>query len=233
MLSPVDGDNMDAIIHFWDMDHTVVGNDCDVSWKLFLIEKGLAPETDGQLIHEFYAQYRGDALDIIAFNEFQLRELIGKTHEELEPLSREHFERVVRPRVYPRAHAMVKEQKGRGDIACMVTATNPVVARPVAEFFGFDELLCTELEIREGRFTGKIVGDYRVGAAKIPLMTDACRRHGVSMRDASYYGDSSADIPVLEAVGRPFAVNPPLSLREHAARRGWSVLEFSMKDTRF
>lgn len=219
-----------ALIHFWDMDHTVVGNDCDVSWKLFLIEKGLAPESDGQIIHEFYAQYRRDALDTIAYNEFQLRDLIGKTYEELEPLSREHFEHVVRQRVYPRAYAMVTEQRRRGDIACMVTATNPVVARPVAEFFGFDELLCTELEIRDGRYTGKIIGDYRVGAAKVPLMEEACRRHGASLSEASYYGDSSADIPVLEAVGRPFAVNPPPALREHAARRGWTILEFSLKE---
>lgn len=222
---------MSAILHFWDMDHTVVGNDCDVSWKLFLIEKGLAPESDGYIIHEFYAQYRRDSLDIAAYNEFQLRDLIGKTHEDLEPLSREHFERVVRPRVYPRARAMVKEQKEHGDVVCMVTATNPVIARPVAEFFGFDELLSTELETSEGRFTGKIVGEYRVGAAKIPLMEEACRRHGALLSDASYYGDSSADIPVLEAVGHPFAVNPPPSLREYASRRGWTILEFSVRDT--
>ncbi len=222
----------DALIHFWDMDHTVVGNDCDVSWKIFLIEKGLAPETDAQIIHEFYTQYRRDSLDIAAYNEFQLRDLIGKTPEELAPLSREHFERVVRPRVYPRAHAMVMEQRRCGDVACMVTATNPVIARPVAEFFGFDELLSTELEIRDGRFTGRIVGDYRVGAAKIPLMEDACRRRGALMSDASYYGDSSADIPVLEAVGRPFAVNPPPALREHASLRGWTILEFSLREKR-
>ncbi len=215
-------------IRFWDMDHTLLDNDCDVSWKLFLVQQGLAPRGDIDAMKRFWEDYAAGRLDPVSFNEFQLREFTGKTPDEMAPIAMEHFSRVIKPRLYPEALALVAEQKLHGDTTCLVTATNEVIARPVAEFAGFDEFISTALETADGRYTGKIDGIYCIGLGKIRHMEALCRRLGASMEDAYYYGDSVADIPVLHAAGHPVAVNPMPLLREHAVKNGWPIMEFSL-----
>ncbi|HSV98276.1 MAG TPA: HAD-IB family hydrolase [Spirochaetota bacterium] len=214
------------IVRFWDMDHTILDNDCDVSWKLFLIEKGIAPRGDLDRIVHFWEQYEMGRLDPVSFNEFQLREFAGRTAGELDALSAEHFEKVVRDKLYGDALKMIKEQREAGDIACMITATNAVIASHVAVYLGFDYIIATMLEISDGRYTGKISGEYCVGAGKIPFMREFCADRGSGLNESYYYGDSIADLPVLEAVGNPVVVNPRETLRRIALERGWPIMDF-------
>ncbi|HNU90391.1 MAG TPA: HAD family hydrolase [Spirochaetota bacterium] len=214
------------IVRFWDMDHTLLDNDCDVSWKLFLIEKGIAPREDLDRIVLFWEQYEEGRLDPVSFNEFQLREFAGRTEEEIAELSREHFETIAGPKAYARAVELVRRQRASGDHTCMITATNIAIATPVAEYFGFDTLIATMLETRGATYTGRIIGDYCVGEGKLPFMRSLCLEHGTDLSESYYYGDSIADLPVLEAVGHPVAVNPRERLRAIALERGWPVLDF-------
>ncbi len=214
------------IVRFWDMDHTILDNDCDVSWKIFLIEKGIAPGDDLELIVQFWEQYEKGALDPASFNEFQLREFAGKTVAEIEELSAEHFEKMAREKVYMEALEMIREQRRIGDLTCMITATNAAIAAPVAAFFGFNTVIATSLEVSDGRYTGRITGEYCVGAGKLPYMRELCAGFATDLNASCYYGDSIADLPVLEAVGNPVAVNPRDRLRGIARARGWPVLDF-------
>ena len=121
------------ILRFWDMDHTLLDNDCDVSWKLFLIEKGIAPREDLERIVHFWEQYEEGRLDPVSFNEFQLREFAGRTETEIAELSREHFETIARPKVYAEAMELVQGQRASGDHTCMITATNIAIACSAAQ----------------------------------------------------------------------------------------------------
>jgi HAD superfamily hydrolase (TIGR01490 family) len=215
------------VIRFWDMDHTLLDNDCDVSWKLFLIGKKIAPEDDLALMEKFWKQYEEGRLDPESFNAFQLREFIDRTPGEMKPLAREHFESHIKSRAYPRALTMVREQQKAGDVTCMITATNGVVSTPVAEFFGFEHFISTSLELAGGRYTGRIAGRYCVGEGKIAYMEEFCARFNISISQVYYYGDSVADIPVFKAVGHPVAVNPMPPLRELAGKSGWPVIDMS------
>lgn len=215
------------ILRFWDMDHTLLDNDCDVSWKLFLIEKGIAPREDLERIVHFWEQYEEGRLDPVSFNEFQLREFAGRTETEIAELSREHFETIARPKVYAEAMELVQGQRASGDHTCMITATNIAIAMPVAGYFGFDGVIATALEISGGTYTGRITGDYCVGEGKLPFMRSLCVEHGTDLSQSYYYGDSVADLPVLEAVGYPVVVNPRDRLKAIAGERGWPVLVFS------
>ena len=214
------------IVRFWDMDHTLIDNDCDVSWKLFLVEKGIAPRSDLDLIVHFWEEYEKGSLDPVSFNEFQLREFAGRTVNEIEALSSEHFEKVARGKVYKDARTLLNEQRGAGDITCMITATNVVIARPVGGFLGFDSIIATELEVSQGRYTGRISGEYCVGAGKLPYMRRFCAGNGSGLEESYYYGDSIADLPVLEAVGNPVVVNPRDELRGIALERAWPIMDF-------
>ncbi len=215
-------------IRFWDMDHTLMENDCDVSWKEFLIHKGLAPESDFALMRKFWKQYEEGVLDSDAFNAFQLREFTGRTEAEMNDLAREHFESAIRPKIYPGAFSMVRAQRESGDSVCMITATNAVISSPVAGFFGFDGFIATSLELIDGSYTGRITGRYCVGEGKISFMNEFCLETGTDLAHSFYYGDSVADIPVFKAVGHPVVVNPMPRLRDLAVRMGWPVLELSL-----
>jgi HAD superfamily hydrolase (TIGR01490 family) len=213
-------------IHFWDMDNTLLDNDCDVSWKEFLIEKKIAPESDRALARRFWDDYAAGNLDSKAFIDFQLREFKGKTAQEMNLLAAEHFNRMVRDRVYRRAMDMVKIQRRSGALACMATATNEIIAAPVASYFGFDGLIATRLETAGGLLNGMVAGPFLVGAAKIPPMRDYCRQHSSTIEKAHYYGDSMVDIPVFQAVGNPVLVNPAQQLAHTARKQGWPILYF-------
>jgi HAD superfamily hydrolase (TIGR01490 family) len=208
------------------MDHTLVNNDCDVSWKHFLIDRGLAPATDLELIDFFYEQYSRGVLDDTAFVAFQLREFVGRGLDEIRAWSQQHFDERVRDLIYEGAMDRLRGQIRTGDRVCLLTATNRFIAEPVAAYCGFEDLIATDLEIVDGRFTGKIEGAYCIAEGKVERLTVYCNDYGASPADASYYGDSIADIPVLTAVGYPVAANPVPRLREEADFKGWQVVDF-------
>ncbi len=217
---------MPSSIHFWDMDHTLIDNDCDVSWKVFLVDHGIAPRNALAKADRFFELYRQARLPHDEFMAFQLAEFTGRTPEDMRELCRRHFEEVVRQRIFPGALATVQRQLADGKRLCLLTATNRYIAEPVAAHFGFPDVLATELELRDGRFTGALDGIYCGGIAKLEVADRFCRQHGATLADAYYYGDSKADIPALEGIGHPVAVNPAPALREQAERQGWPILDW-------
>jgi len=214
-------------LRFWDMDHTLIDNDCDVSWKSFLIAKGRAEPDAEERADFFYQQYLRAELDVDAFLAFQLAEFRGRTPEEMAVWCQEHFEEVVRPCIYPRAAALVAAQQAAGEPLCLLTATNRAIAAPLAAHLGFEIVLATELQVEGGTYTGRIGGTYCYGEGKVAHLTGCCQALRAEPTDAWYYGDSTSDIPVLQAVGHPVAVNPKPALREIAEARGWEILDFT------
>lgn len=218
---------MTCTVHFWDMDHTIINNDCDVSWKEFMIEKGLATEEAREKADFFYQQYLDKCLDIDAFLRFQLEEIKGKQPAEVRELCQEHYESFAKPKMYSEAQKMIDEQKSRGELVCLVTATNRYIAEPVAKAFGIEHVLATELELVDNTFSGSHTEEYCCGAGKLVHMQKFLDKHGKTLAVCSYFGDSSNDVPVLEAVGFPYATNPSDGLRAHAEKADWTILDFT------
>lgn len=216
-----------TIVHFWDMDHTLIDNDCDVSWKEYLIAKGLAPKTALAQVETYWDQYKKGVLREEEFIQFQLCEFAGRDTKEIQALADDHFATVVRRRIYAEALEIIQELHRYGTTTCMVTATNRAIAQPVADAFGFVNLLATEPEHQNGRYTGNITGLYCIGERKTTCMQAFCRRVGATLANAYYYGDSIADIPVLQSVGHPIAVNPMPALEKTARSMGWEIWRFS------
>ncbi|MDD5699079.1 MAG: HAD-IB family hydrolase [Victivallaceae bacterium] len=214
-------------IYFFDMDHTLIDNDCDVSWKSFVVEQCLAPPDALERATFYYYQYVDGKLDITDFMDFQLQEFVGRTRAEMEELSQRHFETWVKKTIYAKAEAEVRRVQASGMPTVLLSATNRVIARPVAVHFGFDACLATELEVRDGRYTGRLAGEYALGAGKIGRARDYCESHGLTLTDAAYYGDSVNDFPMLEAVGFPIAANPCPELEAGARKNNWPIISFS------
>jgi len=214
-------------IYFFDMDHTLIDNDCDVSWKSFVVEQKLAPPDALERATFYYYQYVEGKLEITDFMDFQLQEFIGKTEEEMAKLSQLHFETWVKKTIYADALAEVKRVQALGVPTVLLSATNSIIARPVAKYFGFDACLATELELNDGHYTGKLAGEYALGAGKIAMAREYCESHNLSLADAVYYGDSVNDFPILEAVGFPIAANPCSELEAGAIEHGWPIIRFN------
>ena len=216
-----------AIIHFWDMDHTIINNDCDVSWKEFMILKGFCGPEARDKADYFYEQYKNECLNIDEFLRFQLNEFEGKTVEEMRTLCQDHCNEMVQNKVYSQARDMISGQIKNGETVCLLTATNRFIAEPVAELLGIENILATELEIHEGRFTGSHEGTYCCAEGKIEHLKNFLALNGGEIEDSAYYGDSSNDIVILEKVGYPFAVNAGEKLKAAAKENGWAILDFS------
>ena len=208
------------------MDHTLIAIDSDVSWKRYLIDIGLAPNNAVEQSDYYWNQYISGNLDINDFNSFQLKEFKNKSIEDLEVLSQNHFEQCVKSQIYDQAFTMVNHALSQRETLCMITATNSVIAKPVANHLGFEHMIAAMPEKKDGIYTGTITGEYCGGKGKIPYMKVFCERYHSDLNQCYYYGDSVADIVIMDAVGFPIAVNPMPELRMHAKKKGWDILTF-------
>ena len=214
-----------AEFYIFDMDGTLVDNDCDVSWKLFLVAAGFAPEGDAALAHKYYDDYAEGVLDLDEFLRFQLREFVGHTKAEMAKICQRHFDEFVRSKCRPGAIEETRRVAASGKPSTILSSTNTMISEPVRAFFGIDRTNGTTLELDgSGRFTGGIVGPYALGKNKVAIMREMAAGLGITPAQVTAYGDSASDIPLLSAVGHPFAVAPSEELRAEAEKRNWPVL---------
>ncbi len=213
-------------IYLFDMDHTLINADCDVSWKSYAVRHGLAPASALDEADAFFADYNRGRLDFEAFVRFQLREFVGRTPEEMAQEAQRHFEEFIKPFCYGAALELVKALSAKSVPVAILTSTNEVIARPVADYFGITELMGTRLALQDGRYTGRIAGEYFAREGKIAPAKEYAARHGRSLADLVYYGDSINDRNVMEVAGRPVAANPSPDLEKIALERGWEIVRF-------
>ncbi len=215
-------------IHFFDMDHTLINNDCDVSWKEFLMAENLAPANAMEIADKFFEDYNRGELDFEEFIDFQLQEFIGKTPAEMTEICNRHFLKFVKDKIYKSAFDLIQQLKKNNCKVYILTSTNTWIARSVADYFGVDGLLGTELKIDEnGKFDGKIDGIYAAQAGKVTKAEEFCCQNNLSLQELAYYGDSINDADILSAVGKAYAVNPSKALRELAEKNNWEILSFN------
>lgn len=215
------------VAYFFDMDHTLINNDCDVSWKQFVVRHKLGPESDLAEAERYFRDYNAGMLDVAEFLLFQFREFIGKTPEQMRPLAKLHFEEYVRPHVYPEARKLVRSLLDTGFPVAILSSTNSVVAQPLAEHLGIREVYGTRLELVDNRYTGRIVGPYGAQEGKVAIAAAWAKKRGFTLKEFAYYGDSVNDGILLNAVGFPFAVNPSPELCALAREKGWPILHWT------
>ncbi len=209
----------------FDLDNTLLAGDSDHAWGRFLAEVGAVDAaTYTRLNDDFYAQYVAGTLDIYAFCRFVFQPLVQH------PLPRLHLWREtflqdrIRPMIAPGASDLLAWHREAGDTLLIITATNSFVTRPIADMLGIEHLLATEPEFRDGRYTGELAATPCFQEGKIERLRQWLRERGEpedAMVEATFYSDSRNDIPLLEAVRRPVAVDADPALAAHAERLGW------------
>ena len=213
----------------FDLDNTLLSGDSDFEWAQFLIEQGvLDREVYEARNQEFYEQYRNGTLDIHEFLDFQLKPLSRHPRTVLDSWHANFMRKKILPIVRPRARELL--ERHRGDWRVIITATNRFVTAPIAREFGVPDLIATEPAQAGGEFTGEVAGVPCFREGKLRRLEDwlAARGHTLKTFDESwFYSDSLNDLPLLERVTNPVAVDPDPQLRAHAARRGWPVMSLA------
>ena len=206
----------------FDLDNTLLGGDSDYLWGRFLVEREIVdPEYYERENHRYYLEYMSGTLDIHEFLRFALAPLAENDVETLQAWRAEFFEERIRPILLPAARALLAEHRARGDFLLIITATNRFVTAPIAEALGVDAMLATEPQFRDGRYTGEVVQTPCFREGKVSRLTEWLAETGHNLADSAFYSDSHNDLPLLELVTRPVAVDPDETLDEHARGKGW------------
>lgn len=213
----------------FDLDGTLIPTDSDHAFGEFVIELGWADAAQHRRRNdEFFQQYLDGCLDIDAYVDFSTAPWRDRRPEELAAATRRFVDEIVRPAVRENALALVRRHQDAGDRVAIVTATNEFVTRPIAELFGVETLIATELcRDNGGRVTGAILGVPAFRDGKIERVQAWLAGDGLtlgSFERSTFYSDSTNDLPLLERVSHPVATNPGPALESIAQARGWPTL---------
>ena len=212
----------------FDLDNTLLACDSDYEWGQFLVDRGvLERETYEAQNRAYYEQYVAGTLDIHEYLGFALRPLAAHTAAELEGWHAEFMRLRILPMITAAARALVKRHAEGGELCAIITATNSFITTPIAREFGVPHLIATEPESKDGRFTGRVRGIPCFREGKIDRLEQWLRAMGHGLRDfeqSTFYSDSHNDLPLLERVTRPVAVDPDEALAAEARRRRWALI---------
>ena len=213
----------------FDLDNTLLAGDSDYLWGQFLVQQALV---DGDWYEKenqrFYDEYKQGELDINEFLSFSLQPLASMEMERLHELHRQFMAQSIEPILLDKADALLKKHRQQGDFLLIITATNRFVTEAIAERLGVDDLIATEAEIINGRYSGQPTGIPCFQDGKVKRLNSWLATTGHSMADSWFYSDSHNDLPLLEAVDHPVAVDPDDTLEQHAEMKGWTVM--SLRD---
>jgi len=210
----------------FDLDNTLIKGDSDHAWGKFLVDQKLVDEESVRESNDrFLLEYQRGNLDIKEYLEFALSFLTDKTPEQLAPLHEQFMASEIEPILLPKAFELIEHHRALGHELLIITATNRFVTEPIAQRLGFDQLIACEPEIKNGRYTGKSTGTPSFQHGKVTRLQQWLVDNDADLEGAWFYSDSHNDMPLLEQVDHPVAVNPDETLNMIAKERGWSILD--------
>ena len=209
----------------FDLDNTLIAGDSDYLWGCFLVEQGIV---DGKLYESenqrFYDLYKIGKLDIHEFHKFQLKILTQHSMETLEQWRSRYIEEKITPVLLTKAEALIEQHRQQQDTLVVITATNRFITGPIAELYNIQHLLATEPEIINGRYSGAITGVPCFQDGKVEQLESWLETRQLTLDDSWFYSDSHNDLPLLNRVSHPVAVDPDEILKQHASEHGWPVI---------
>jgi HAD superfamily hydrolase (TIGR01490 family) len=209
----------------FDLDNTLLGGDSDYLWGRYLAENAIV---DPQSYHDtnlaFYNDYQSGQLDINAFLQFVFEPLAKNSMQDLLAWRADYLQQKILPIILPKGLELIEQHRQRGDTLLIITATNSFLTTPIAELLKIDHLIATDPEMLDGRYTGKVFGIPSFQHGKVERLQHWLAEHQQDLAGSYFYSDSHNDLPLLEQVDTPIAVDPDDKLAEVARQRDWKIL---------
>jgi HAD superfamily hydrolase (TIGR01490 family) len=213
----------------FDLDNTLIADDSDFLWGQFLVEQGIVDRVIYERVNaQFYEDYQQGTLDMIAFLRFALKPLADHSLDQLHIWREQFLNEVIAPIYLQSAQNLVDKHRAQGHTLLVITATNRFITAPIVKMYGIENLIATTPELVEGRYTGEIVGVPCFQAGKVTLLNEWLAKTGETLAGSYFYSDSHNDLPLLQLVENPVAVDPDDKLRQFAQSKSWKII--SLRD---
>ena len=207
---------------FFDIDKTVLEINSGTKWISYQRRTGKMSFWQMLQALTWLGQYQFGWLDFAGMTKKVLANYAG---EDVDPIFDEvsrWFEDEVAWAICTQARQSIEEHRAQGHVIALLTSATRFLSNPVARALDVEHILCTELEIVDGKLTGKHIDPLCYGPGKVEQAETFAAEHGIDLDESYFYSDSCSDLPMLERVGKPRVINPDSRLRRTAAERGWS-----------
>ena len=212
---------------FFDFDRTLIDMESGRIGFKYLYEIGEIPLVFLLKIFVTDLLYQRDFISDTRMASIMLKFYRRRNLQDFEDGAESFYKDYLKPHLAPAITAKLNEHQQAGHVTVLISASIRYLLAPVVEDLGFDYLLCTDLEVgTDGRLTGKANGPICIDKNKRIAAEKLSNRTGINLEQSYAYGNHHSDIPLLEAVGNPSAVEPTLPLRKHAEKRNWPILSF-------
>lgn len=213
---------------FFDLDKTIIATSSAFAYGREFLSNGLISRQEAWELYLTKASYMlmGQSSEKMDTTRDSLAQMVaGWSVEEIERITTETMRTVVTPAIYAEARELIDWHKAQGHDVTIISASASILVEPIARELGVDRVVATEMEVENGKLTGRITR-YLKGPAKAEAVTRFVEDQGYNLAKSYAYSDSATDIPMLELVGNPVAVNPDRALKKHAIANGWGIRSF-------
>ena len=212
-------------IDFFDVDHTLTKRSSGRHFIIMGIKRHIFPLRYLFSIPFYYLYYRYGNIKV-SLMEQGFPQLKGIKKETLENLSKESFSKRLLYDIYPEAKILIDTLKKQRREIVFATSSLEIIVKPLAEYLKVENIIANTLEYKESECTGAFEEAPIFGKSKKERVLKFIKERGFSPSDCSFYSDSIHDLPLLEAVGKPVAVNPDFRLKRIAKTKGWKIINF-------
>ncbi len=215
----------------FDLDNTLIADDSDYLWGQFLVDQGIVDKAQYEDANaKFYEDYRQGTLNIVEFLKFSLQPLANHPVEQLYQWREQFIKEIITPILLKPARILVDKHRNQGDTLLVITATNRFVTEPIVKLYGIENLLATTPEFIDGKYTGGFEGVPCFREGKVTLLQEWLKTEAETLHGSWFYSDSHNDLPLLNLVDHPVAVDPDEKLTITAKRANWSIISLRNND---
>jgi len=210
----------------FDLDHTLLNGDSDYLWGEYMVANKIVDVDVYQRENKaFLDDYlRGD-LDNEVYLQFALKPLTQYPIDRLHAWRNDYVSNWIQPIIAKGTQALLDKHRAQGDELIIISATNLFITAPIAKLLCIDQILSTEPEIIDNQYTGRYLGTPTFKEGKVTVLSEWLKNSSHSLDNSYFYSDSINDLPLLEQVSTPVAVNPDEKLLKIATERHWTVLD--------
>ena len=216
------------ILAIFDLDKTIIDTSASMAYGRPMAERGLIGTPEVLRMMALLGNYMlttHTEQNMNATKDALLGMIRDREESALRDVAQDALQEVITPYIYAEARELITKHREQGHHVAIVTASPSVIVEPIVKELGADLLIATELEVKDGLFTGQVT-HFNKGQAKVDKIQQLAAEHGYDLDGSFAYSDSFTDLPMLQLVGNPHAVNPDRPLRKYATENDWPINRF-------